>query len=251
MDGTERTGSRTSVDPEEVAGFEAMAEAWWDPEGQFKPLHRLNPVRLAYIEGTLAHHFGRDMTAEAPLGDLRILDVGCGGGLVAEPLAAKGAGVLGIDPSEKNIKIAAAHAEGTGLAVEYRHTTAEELAARNRTFDVVLALEVVEHVADLDSFLAACRDLIAEDGLLVFSTLNRTPKAYLMAIVGAEYVLGWLPKGTHDWRKFLRPSELARHLRAHRFDVREFKGMTYAPLGDRWRLSDDLSVNYLGHARAG
>ena len=237
-----------SVDPGEVATFEAMAESWWDPDGPFKPLHKINPLRLSYITATLAHHFDLDMTADQPLKGLRILDVGCGGGLVCEPLAGMGAKVLGIDPSEKNIHIASAHAAKSGLALDYRFVTAEELAAGNHQFDAVLALEVVEHVADVDSFLAACKDLVANGGPLIFSTISRTPMAFVKAIVGAEYVLRWLPRGTHDWRKFLKPSELARHLRAAGLEAREFKGMSYSPFTDRWSLSDDLSVNYLGSA---
>jgi 2-polyprenyl-6-hydroxyphenyl methylase/3-demethylubiquinone-9 3-methyltransferase len=241
-------GQAASVDAGEVANFEAMADSWWDPEGLFKPLHRINPVRLSYIGSTLARHFGRDMAVEQPLSGLHILDVGCGGGLVCEPLARMGANVLGIDPSEKNIHVAAAHAANSDLAVDYRFITAEELAASGHRFDAVLALEVVEHVADLESFLAACQNLVAAGGPLIFSTINRTPKAFVTAIIGAEYVLRWLPRGTHDWRKFLKPSELARHLRSAGLGAREFRGMSYRPFADRWSLSDDLSVNYLGYA---
>ncbi len=243
-----RGGDAPSVDADEVANFEAMAESWWDPEGLFKPLHKINPVRLSYIETTLAEHFDLDMTAKQPLSGLRILDVGCGGGLVCEPLARLGAKVLGIDPSEKNIHIASAHAAKSDLAVDYRFITAEELAAGGHRFDAVLALEVVEHVADLSSFLAACGDLVAAGGPLIFSTISRTPKAFVAAIVGAEYVLGWLPRGTHDWRKFLKPSELARHLRTAGFELRDLKGMSYNPFAQHWSLSNDLSVNYLGNA---
>ena len=237
-----------SVDPAEVANFEAMAESWWDPDGLFKPLHKINPVRLSYIEETLTQHFALDRAADQPLAGLRILDVGCGGGLVCEPLAGRGAKILGIDPSEKNIHIAKAHAAKSGLAVDYRFMTAEELASSGEKFDAVLALEVVEHVADLDSFLAACQSLLTAGGPLIFSTISRTPKAFVAAIVGAEYILRWLPRGTHDWRKFLKPSELARHLRTAGLETRAFKGMSYSPFGDRWSLSDDLSVNYLGYA---
>lgn len=241
-------GNAPSVDADEVANFEAMAESWWDPEGLFKPLHKINPLRLSYIETTLAEHFDLDMTTKQPLSELRILDVGCGGGLVCEPLARLGAKVLGIDPSERNIQIASAHAAKSDLAVDYRFITAEELAASEHRFDAVLALEVVEHVADLSSFLAACGDLVTAGGPLIFSTISRTPKAFITAIVGAEYVLRWLPRGTHDWRKFLKPSELARHLRTAGFEVRDLKGMSYNPFAGRWSLSNDLSVNYLGHA---
>ncbi|MHA1113794.1 MAG: bifunctional 2-polyprenyl-6-hydroxyphenol methylase/3-demethylubiquinol 3-O-methyltransferase UbiG [Alphaproteobacteria bacterium] len=241
----ESDSTRASVDEDEVARFEAMAETWWDPDGPFRPLHRLNPTRLRFIRDRLAAHFGRDPLATAPLAGLRLLDIGCGGGLLSEPLARLGAEIVGIDASEKNIAIARNHAVQSGLAIEFRHATAEALAAEGKKFDAVLNLEVVEHVADLDAFMAACCALVAPGGAMVVATLNRTPKSFALAIVGAEYVLRWLPRGTHDWRRFVRPSELAAHLREQGFTVAEITGVIYAPIADAWRLSRDPSVNYM------
>ena len=235
-----------SVDSEEIAKFAAMAEAWWDPEGKFRPLHRFNPVRLAFIRDRLCSHFGRDPLADRPLSGLKLLDVGCGGGLLAEPLARLGAEVTGLDAAEKNVKVAGLHAEESGLAIDYRHGSVEALAAGPAQFDAVLNMEVVEHVADVESFMAASAALVRPGGLMVVATLNRTPKAFLLAIVGAEYLLRWLPRGTHDWRRFLRPSELARVLRGAGLDIAEMTGVAYNPLTDRWRLAPrDLDVNYM------
>jgi 2-polyprenyl-6-hydroxyphenyl methylase/3-demethylubiquinone-9 3-methyltransferase len=238
-----------SVDPDEVARFEAMAEAWWDPQGSFRPLHKLNPVRLGFLRDRLVRHFGRDPHAVRPLEGLRVVDIGCGGGLVCEPLARLGAEVTGIDASARNVSIAAAHAEESGLAIDYRAVAAETLAAEGHRYDVVLALEIVEHVADPDLFIDACCRLARPGGLLVFATLNRTPKSFALAIVGAEYLLRWLPRGTHDWRKFLRPSELARLLARHGASLEALTGVVYNPISDRWRLADDLDVNYMAVAR--
>ncbi|MEE8505219.1 MAG: bifunctional 2-polyprenyl-6-hydroxyphenol methylase/3-demethylubiquinol 3-O-methyltransferase UbiG [Kiloniellales bacterium] len=232
-----------SVDPEEVAKFSALAEEWWDPAGKFRPLHRLNPVRLAFIRARAAARFGRD--PGAAFEDLSVLDIGCGGGLLSEPLARLGAHVTGIDASEQNVRIAALHAAGAGLDIDYRAATAEALAEAGESFDLVLNMEVVEHVADAAVFLAASAALVKPGGAMVVATLNRTPKAFALAIVGAEYVLGWLPRGTHDWRKFLRPSELAAGLRRGGLDIEEITGVAYNPLADAWRLSDDLGVNYM------
>jgi 2-polyprenyl-6-hydroxyphenyl methylase/3-demethylubiquinone-9 3-methyltransferase len=228
-----------------VARFAALAEAWWDPEGAFRPLHRLNPVRLAYLRDRLAAHFRRDAKAETPLAGLRILDIGCGGGLLSEPLARLGARVTGIDASERNIEIARAHAAASGLAVDYRATTAEALAESGARFDAVANMEVVEHVADLDEFLRASCALLAPGGVMAVATINRTPQSFALAIVGAEYLLRWLPRGTHDWRKFIRPSELAARLRAQGARLVELKGVRYSPLTGRFALSEDLSVNYM------
>jgi 2-polyprenyl-6-hydroxyphenyl methylase / 3-demethylubiquinone-9 3-methyltransferase len=236
----------TSVDPAEIARFEALASQWWDPEGKLKPLHRLNPTRLTYLRDKIAGHFGRDTTTVRPFGGLRLLDIGCGGGLVSEPFARLGASVVGIDAAARNIGIARAHAREFDLAIDYREAAAEELAA-DETFDVVLALEVVEHVADLDSFLATCARLVRPGGALFVGTLNRTPQAYALAIIGAEYVMGWLPRGTHDWNKFVRPSELAAGLRPHGVQLRDLSGLSYALFADEWRVSRDLSVNYLAY----
>ncbi len=234
-----------SVDPEEVAKFSALAEEWWDPAGKFRPLHRLNPVRLAFIRARAAARFGRDPGAGRPFEDLRVLDIGCGGGLLSEPLARLGARVIGIDAAEQNVRIAALHAADAGLDIDYRAATAEALAEAGETYDLVLNMEVVEHVADTAAFLDASAALVKPGGAMVVATLNRTPKAFALAIVGAEYVLGWLPRGTHDWRKFLRPSELAAGLRRGGLDIEEITGVAYNPLAAAWRLSDDLDVNYM------
>jgi 2-polyprenyl-6-hydroxyphenyl methylase/3-demethylubiquinone-9 3-methyltransferase len=234
-----------SIDPAEIERFARMAEAWWDPRGKFRPLHVLNPVRLGYIRDTAVARFGLDAKARRALTGLSALDIGCGGGLVAEPLARLGAQVTAIDAAERNIAIARAHAAQSGVTVDYRAASAEELAAEGRQFDIVLALEIVEHVADLAAFLDAAAALVKPGGLLIVATLNRTPKAFALAIVGAEWVLRWLPRGTHDWRKFVRPSELARELRRNGLSLAEIRGVTYSPLGDRWSLSGDTDVNYM------
>lgn len=237
-----------SVDPAEVARFAAMAEEWWDPNGKFRPLHKFNPVRLAYIRDRLAQHFGRDPLAAKPLAGLRLLDIGCGGGLVAEPMARLGANVVAIDASARNIGIASNHAARMGLAIDYRHTTAEDLVAAGETFDAVLSLEVVEHVADFGNFLADCGTLVRQGGAMVVATLNRTPKAFLLAIVGAEYVLGWLPRGTHEWKKFVRPGEVSDALRGPGLAVTHMTGVSYNPILDQWKLARDLDVNYMAFA---
>lgn len=235
-----------SVDPEEIAKFSAMAEAWWDPEGKFRPLHRFNPVRLGYIRDRLCRHFDRDPKQDRPLKGLRLLDVGCGGGLLSEPMARLGAEVTGLDAAEKNIRIAALHAAESGLEIDYRHASVEDLAATGETFDAVLNMEVVEHVADVDSFLGCSAALARPGGVMVVATLNRTPKSYLLAIVGAEYVLRWLPRGTHEWRRFVRPSELAKALRQAGMEIAEMTGVAFNPLTDSWRLAPgDLDVNYM------
>jgi len=238
-----------SIDPAETAKFAAMAEAWWDPQGKFRPLHKFNPTRLAFIRDRVAARHGRDPLAPRPLADLRLLDIGCGGGLLAEPMARLGAAVTGIDAVERNIAVARLHAERGGLAIDYRIATPEELVESGGKFDVVLNMEVIEHVADRAAFLAACCDLLAADGLMIIATINRTAKAFALAIVGAEYVLGWLPRGTHDWRKFVRPSELAAGLRPHGLEFAEITGVAYNPLTDRWSLARDLDVNYMAVAK--
>src|SRR3546814_12861 len=244
--GQATAGRAASIDDAEVAKFAAMAEAWWDPEGKFRPLHRFNPVRLAYIRDRLCGRFGRDPKADKPLQGLALLDVGCGGGLLSEPLARLGAAVTGIDAAPQNIAVAALHAEESGLAIDYRHLSVEELAARPARFDAVLNMEVVEHVADVGSFLAASAALVRPGGMMFLATLNRTPKAFLMAVVGAEYLLRWLPRGTHDWRRFQRPSELAAALRGTGLEIEEITGVAYNPLTDAWRLAPrDLDVNYM------
>ena len=236
---------KSSIDPDEVAKFGALAGSWWDPEGDFRPLHRLNPARLAFIRDHACAHFARDAEGVRPLAGLSVLDIGCGGGLLSEPLARLGAEVTGIDASQEAVEVAAWHAEQGGLAIQYRCSTAEDLAAEGRRFDLVVNMEVVEHVADVDAFVAASCALVKPGGGMAMATLNRTPKAFLMAVVGAEYVLGWLPRGTHDWRRFLRPSELVRRLEADAMSVTELSGVSYNPLDDRWRRSRDLDVNYM------
>jgi len=237
--------AQTTIDADEVARFSAMADEWWDPTGKFKPLHKFNPIRLGYIRDRLCDHFDRDAHSLTPLEGLTLLDVGCGGGLISEPLARMGAKVTGIDASEKNIGTAQAHAARSGVEVDYRCTTAEDLHAAGEIFDIVLSLEVVEHVADVDLFLDSCAALARDGGAMTLATLNRTPKAFMFSIVGAEYVMRWLPRGTHDWTKFVRPSELARGLRRNGIDVADISGLSFNPLTDEWRVSGDVSVNYI------
>ncbi|WP_300298879.1 bifunctional 2-polyprenyl-6-hydroxyphenol methylase/3-demethylubiquinol 3-O-methyltransferase UbiG [Ferrovibrio sp.] len=239
------TQTAASVDPAEIERFSAMAAEWWDPQGKFRPLHKFNPVRLGFIRDRIAGHFGRDVTVEAPLSGLRLLDIGCGGGLVAEPMARLGASVVGADAAERNIGVARAHAAESGLEIDYRCTSAEALAAAGERFDVVLTLEVVEHVADLEGFLSCCGQMVKPGGLLIAATLNRTLKAYALAIVGAEYILGWLPRGTHDWKKFVQPHELAAGLRHAGLTMQDVTGVSYDPLADRWSISRDTDVNYM------
>lgn len=238
--------SQSTVDPSEIAKFEAMAADWWDPAGKFKPLHMLNPCRLDYIVTQIATEFDRDPKAEAPFAGLRLLDIGCGGGLLCEPMARLGAEVVGADAAERNIPVARIHAEQSGLAIDYRHTTAEALAETGERFDVVLNMEVVEHVPDPLAYLTACRQLLKPGGLHVCSTINRTAKSYAMAIVGAEVVMRWLPRGTHDWAKFITPDELFDLLTRAGLEPVDRKGFVFNPVSWSWRLSPrDLSVNYV------
>jgi 2-polyprenyl-6-hydroxyphenyl methylase / 3-demethylubiquinone-9 3-methyltransferase len=239
-----------SVDPAEVAKFQAMADAWWDPGGKFRPLHRLNPTRIAYLRDRAAAHFGRDPKAARPLAGLRLIDIGCGGGLLAEPMARLGAEVVGIDVVERNVAVARLHAETSGLAIDYRVTTAEALAEAGERFDLVLNMEVIEHVADPAVFLGAAVRLLAPGGMMALATLNRTAKSFALAIVGAEYLLGWLPRGTHDWNRFLRPSEIARMLRPEGAAIVDLVGVSYDPIADDWRVGRDLDVNYMATVTA-
>jgi 2-polyprenyl-6-hydroxyphenyl methylase/3-demethylubiquinone-9 3-methyltransferase len=237
---------QTTVDPAEIERFSRIAEEWWDPKGKFAPLHQLNPVRIGYLRDRAAAHWQRDALGGTPLAGLELLDIGCGGGLLCEPMARLGAKVTGIDAAQRNIATAALHAEGQGLAIDYRATTAETLAAAGKQYDIVLALEIVEHVADVELFLRCCGQLVKPGGLLVLSTLNRTAKSWALAIAGAEYVLRWLPRGTHDWKKFLKPSEVVRGLRGGDIETREIVGVVFSPLGRKWSLSKgDLDVNYM------
>lgn len=241
-------GRSGSVDPEEIARFARLAEQWWDPQGPMRPLHRLNPTRLAFLRDRLLRLQPEPPAAGSlkPLAGLRILDLGCGAGLASEPLARMGAAVVGIDAAEESIAVARAHAEEAGLEIDYRCTTAEALRAEGERFDAVVALEIVEHVAEPGAFLADAAALVRPGGQLLLSTLNRTPKAFALAIVGAEYLLRWVPRGTHQWKRFLKPSEIARHLRSEGLFVAETRGLVYNPLDGAWRLSErDLDVNYL------
>ena len=238
--------SASTVEAAEVAKFEAMAAEWWDPNGKFKPLHMLNPCRLDYITRQIAGEFDRDLTQEKPFAGLKILDIDCGGGLLSEPMARLGASVIGADAAARNIPVAKVHAEQSGLEIDYRHTTAEDLAAEGYKFDVVLNMEVVEHVADPALYLSACHALLRDGGLHICSTINRNPKSFMMAIVGAEYVMRWLPKGTHEWHKFITPDELFNLLRGAGLDPVDRKGFVFNPVSWSWSLSDrDLSVNYV------
>lgn len=244
-------GESKAADPAEIARFSALADQWWDPSGSFRPLHKLNPLRLGYIRDRLCERFGRDPRSLAPLTGLRVLDAGCGGGLIAEPVARMGADVTGIDASEANIGTARLHAARSGVEVEYRCASPENFGASGERFDAVLALEVVEHVADRDLFIDACASLASGEGAIVLSTLNRTPKAFLFGIVGAEYMMRWLPRGTHDWRRFSRPSELGRALRRNGMAVADVSGMSFDLLRNEWRLTGDVSVNYVLFAHRG
>lgn len=241
----------TSVDPAEIAKFEAMAAEWWDPNGKFRPLHMLQPCRLDYVTRQIAAEFDRDLTGPRPFSGLTLIDIGCGGGLLSEPMARLGAEVTGIDAAARNIPVAAAHARQSGIAIDYRHTTAEAVAADGARFDVVLALEVIEHVADPAGFLSTCRALLNPGGLIVLSTLNRNAKSFVMGILGAEYVMRWLPKGTHEWRRFITPDELTVLLSGAGLDPVDRKGFVFNPFAWSFAISDrDLSVNYAVAARA-
>lgn len=235
-----------TIDPAEVAKFEAMAAEWWDVDGKFKPLHMLNPTRLDYIVDQIAAEFARDLSIKEPFKGLRILDIGCGGGLLSEPMARLGAIVVGADAAAGNIPVAQVHAEKSGLEIDYRHTTAEDIAATGERFDVVLNMEVVEHVADPLGFLTACKELLKDNGLLLCSTINRNPKSYLMAIIGAEHIMRWLPKGTHEWDKFITPDELYALIENAGLTPVDRKGYVFNPFKWSWSISSrDLSVNYV------
>ena len=237
---------QTTVDASEVAKFEAMAAEWWDPNGKFKPLHMLNPCRLDYITGQIAAEFGRDLSDARPFDGLRLLDIGCGGGLLSEPMARLGATVVGADAAERNLPVARIHAEQSGLDIDYRHTTAEALAEAGEQFDVVLNMEVVEHVADPQAYLNACHALLKPGGLHLCSTINRNPKSYAVAILGAEVVMRWLPRGTHEWSKFITPDELVTLLETAGLRPVDKKGFVFNPILWSWSISDrDMSVNYV------
>jgi 2-polyprenyl-6-hydroxyphenyl methylase/3-demethylubiquinone-9 3-methyltransferase len=235
----------STVDPSEVARFSALADDWWNPRGKMAPLHKFNPVRLGYIRDQAAARFERDPKQLGCLKSLRMLDIGCGAGILSEPLARLGASMVGADPSETNIEAAKLHAEQSGLSIDYRATTAEDLSADGERFDVVLAMEVVEHVTDVNMFVESCAEMVKPGGLMIAATLNRTLKSFALAIVGAEYILRWLPVGTHDWNKFVTPNELEIAMERAGLRVTGEQGVIYNPLADEWRLSTDIDVNYM------
>lgn len=240
------SATTSTIDREEVARFSAIADEWWDEHGKFAPLHMLNPTRISYLREQIIRHFSADGTSATPFRNLSLIDIGCGGGLISEPMARLGATVTGIDASDANIKVARLHAANAGLQINYRATTAEQLAIEGTQFDVVLALEIIEHVAEVDVFYDAITNLVKPGGLLILSTLNRTAKSFAFGIVGAEYVLRWLPKGTHTWGKFIKPSEMARSLRQRGLTVADMTGLTFSPLSRSFSLNArDLDVNYL------
>ena len=239
------TAYAPSLDPSEVEKFSKMAAEWWNPKGKFGVLHVFNPVRLAFIKEQVCARLSRDPLVRAPFEGLRFLDIGCGGGLLTEPMARLGATIIGVDPSEKNIKTASVHAGEMGLAIDYRAGTAEDLAAAGEKFDVILNMEVIEHVTDPRAFTATCASMLKPGGLMFVATLNRTLKSFGLAIIGAEYVLGWIPKGTHQWEKFITPEELRGWLGENGVAVKEELGVTYSPLSREWRRSRDMDVNYM------
>lgn len=236
--------SASSVDASEVAKFSKLSEEWWDPRGKMAPLHKINPLRLTYIRDAACRKFDRNVRSLNCLSGLRMLDIGCGAGLLCEPFTRLGAQVIGIDPSATNIAAAKLHAEKGHLSIDYRCTTIEDMDKRER-FDIVLAMEVVEHVVDVGAFLDRCASMLKPGGLMVVSTLNRNWKSFALGIVAAEYVLRWLPRGTHQWDKFVTPDELAHHLSRSKLEITEQSGVVYNPLGDRWTLSSDMDVNYM------
>jgi len=239
-----------TVDPAELAKFEAMAAEWWDPNGKFRPLHLMNPCRLDYITKQIAAEFNRNLAEPMPFKGLLIIDIGCGGGLLSEPLTRLGADVLGADAAEKNIKVAKLHAEQDGLKIDYRAVTAEALADAGERFDVVVNMEVVEHVADPQDYLMECSNLLKPGGLHICSTINRNAKSFTMAIIGAEYVMRWLPKGTHEWNKFISPDELFEFIEKAGMQPIDRKGFVFNPISWSWKISDsDLSVNYVTAAK--
>jgi 2-polyprenyl-6-hydroxyphenyl methylase/3-demethylubiquinone-9 3-methyltransferase len=243
--------SDTTINPEEVAKFSAMADDWWDPDGDFRPLHKLNPVRLAYIRDWTLKHFERAENVRKPLEGLRVLDIGCGGGLLTEPLTRLGAEVTGIDAGSRNIAVAKLHAERSGLSITYREVTSEALAAEGARFDIVLNMEVVEHVSNVPLYMKSCADLVAPGGLLFSATINRTARALAFAKFGAEYILRWLPRGTHDWNKFLTPDELKALITRNGLKIIDDTGVVYHPLADEWRTSRDMGINYMVLAERG
>jgi 2-polyprenyl-6-hydroxyphenyl methylase/3-demethylubiquinone-9 3-methyltransferase len=233
-----------TVDPAEIAKFSKLSETWWDPKGKMAPLHKINPLRLTYIRDAACRKFERNVKSLNCLSGLRMLDIGCGAGLLCEPFTRLGAQVIGVDASASNIAAAKLHADKGHLSIDYRCTTIEEMDVRER-FDIVLAMEVVEHVADVGLFLDRCAAMLKPGGIMVVSTLNRNLKSFALAIVGAEYVLRWLPRGTHQWDKFVTPEELTQHLADNKLTITDQAGVVYNPLADRWNISSDMGVNYM------
>ncbi len=237
-----------TASPEEVSRFTEMADSWWDEGGKFRPLHQLNPPRISFIRDHIASHFGRPAAEERPFKGLELLDIGCGGGLLSEPMLGLGAKVTGIDAGQRNIEIAKAHAEQSGLKIDYLCRLPETMATEGAKFDIVLSMEVVEHVQDFRGFIEAAGAMVKPGGVMVLSTINRTLKSLALAKIGAEYVLRWMPVGTHDWNKFVKPSELASRLRHNGLKTVILKGLKYSPLRDEWSLTSDLGVNYMAMA---
>jgi len=234
----------TTINTEEIQKFSNLADEWWDVNGKFKPLHMFNPIRIEYILDQISDHFKIDKETKYSLQNLEILDIGCGGGLISEPMARLGGKVTGIDASEKNIKIASLHSKKSNLKINYQNKSPEQISEKNK-FDIILNLEVVEHVDNLDLYLASCYSLLKKNGLMFTATLNRTLTSYLKAIIGAEYILRWLPIGTHDWNKFIKPEELQKMLANKDFSTKDLKGLKFNPIFNKWKKSDDLSVNYV------
>jgi 2-polyprenyl-6-hydroxyphenyl methylase/3-demethylubiquinone-9 3-methyltransferase len=234
----------TTVNKEEIQKFSKMADEWWDVNGKFKPLHMFNPIRIDYILNKITSILSLDKTKKLPLKNLKILDIGCGGGLISEPMSRLGADVTGIDASEKNIKIAKLHSSKNNLNIKYLNKSPETMMQKEN-YDVILNLEVVEHVDNLNLYLSSCSNLLKQNGLMFTATINRTFMSYIKAIVGAEYILRWLPIGTHDWNKFLKPEELEEKLTNLKLEINEIKGLEFNPILKKWKKSDDLSVNYI------
>ena len=233
----------TSVNKKEIEKFSKMAEEWWDPNGKFKPLHKFNPIRIRYIKDNIINHFNLNDKSK-PLNKINILDIGCGGGLLSEPMSRLGANVIGIDASEKNIKIAKMHAKKNNLKIEYKNTSPENLKT-NKKFDVILNMEIVEHVEDVNFFIKSCSKLLKKNGIMFVATLNKTLKSYVFGIIGAEYIMRWLPIGTHDWEKFVNPDDLIAIAKKNNLTVQKLDGMKYNLIKDQWTLSNDKSVNYI------
>ena len=233
----------TTINKDEIQKFSLIADEWWNVDGKFKPLHMFNPIRIEYILDMVCDHFGTDKNKD-PLKNLKLLDIGCGGGLISEPMSRLGANVTGIDASEKNIKVAKIHSNKSNLKINYIHTSPEQLNEKQK-FDVILNLEVVEHVQDLDLYLKSCEKLLKSNGIMFTATLNRTFVSYIKAIVGAEYILRWLPIGTHDWNKFLKPEELEEKLNKLKLSTKDISGLVFNPFSKKWKKSNDLSVNYI------